>query len=498
MMPQLGGDVPFKLALTGYAGKLKVVNLPPVSRESPLSNLPDLVLPSPFPAPTRESEFKKIEEEWLTPCLDEAASDPARCGKQWDFDWFGEGTLDYLQPSLPRLAVAPVWEPPYRRKSIEDWIPDFEQVETEHALNSQNSSSVLRKPGHPEDFVRGSTSNHPFRPGGFDLPQSSGKTVPEGSLNGDWLREVLHGGPLQKVAPGFKHGIDFGLPEPYLERQDWDVTAEASRSTQAQESSVFNHDGGISRFDDLFKMTRDKSETPAESDDEEEQEIGKEASAVFLDVQSETGHETKRNQDVVLDEVLGDPNDVVKTAKANIKKAENREVWAVMEPVPNIAERFEELVPDLALSFPFKLDTFQKEAIYHLERNESVFVAAHTSAGKTVVAEYAFALAAKQCTRAVYTSPIKTISNQKFRDFGGKFDVGLLTGDVSLRPEASCLIMTTEILRSMLYKGADIIRDIEWVCSIKLPSHRFACSPGADLLWIRLLALILLLYFASS
>lgn len=86
-------------------------------------------------------------------------------------------------------------------------------METEHALNSQNSSSVLRKPGNPEDFVRGSTSNHPFRPGGFDLPQSSGKTVPEGALNGDWLREVLHGGPLQKVAPGFKHGIDFGLPE---------------------------------------------------------------------------------------------------------------------------------------------------------------------------------------------------------------------------------------------------------------------------------------------
>ena len=70
----------------------------------------------------------------------------------------------------------------------------------------------------------------------------------------------------------------------------------------------------------------------------------------------------------------------------------------------------------------------------------------------------------QQCTRVVYTSPIKTISNQKYRDFSEKFDVGLLTGDVSLRPEASCLIMTTEILRSMLYKGADIIRDIEWVC----------------------------------
>ena len=57
-------------------------------------------------------------------------------------------------------------------------------------------------------------------------------------------------------------------------------------------------------------------------------------------------------------------------------------------------------------------------------QGRSVFVAAHTSAGKTVAAEYAFALAAKHYTRAVYTSPIKTISNQKFRDFSSQFEVG--------------------------------------------------------------------------
>ncbi|GBF97557.1 hypothetical protein Rsub_10158 [Raphidocelis subcapitata] len=117
----------------------------------------------------------------------------------------------------------------------------------------------------------------------------------------------------------------------------------------------------------------------------------------------------------------------------------------------------------LAMEHPFELDTFQKEAVVHLERGEQVFVAAHTSAGKTVVAEYAFALATAHCSRAVYTSPIKTISNQKFRDFSGTFEVGLLTGDVQIKPEAPCLIMTTEILRSMLYKGADVIRDVEFV-----------------------------------
>src|SRR5438094_134236 len=69
-------------------------------------------------------------------------------------------------------------------------------------------------------------------------------------------------------------------------------------------------------------------------------------------------------------------------------------------------------------------------------------------------------------SRTLYTSPIKALSNQKYYEFKGKFgdeNVGILTGDVQIRPEAPCLIMTTEILRSMLYKGADLIRDVEFV-----------------------------------
>lgn len=65
---------------------------------------------------------------------------------------------------------------------------------------------------------------------------------------------------------------------------------------------------------------------------------------------------------------------------------------------------------------------------------------------------------------AIYTSPIKALSNQKFRDFKTTFeDVGLITGDVQINQKAACLIMTTEILRSMLYNGSDVIRDLEWV-----------------------------------
>ncbi|CAG2066949.1 unnamed protein product, partial [Timema podura] len=70
-------------------------------------------------------------------------------------------------------------------------------------------------------------------------------------------------------------------------------------------------------------------------------------------------------------------------------------------------------------------------AILKLEEHSNVFVAAHTSAGKTVVAEYAIALSQRNKTRAVYTSPIKALSNQKYRDFKNTFgDVGLITGEL--------------------------------------------------------------------
>lgn len=114
--------------------------------------------------------------------------------------------------------------------------------------------------------------------------------------------------------------------------------------------------------------------------------------------------------------------------------------------------------------YQFVLDPFQKQAILCIENNQSVLVSAHTSAGKTVVAEYAIArsLAAKQ--RVIYTTPIKALSNQKYREFSEEFkDVGLVTGDATINPSASCLIMTTEILRNMLYRGSEIMREVGWV-----------------------------------
>lgn len=117
-----------------------------------------------------------------------------------------------------------------------------------------------------------------------------------------------------------------------------------------------------------------------------------------------------------------------------------------------------------AKTYPFTLDSFQTEAILCIENSQSVLVSAHTSAGKTVTAEYAIALSLKEKQRVIYTTPIKALSNQKYREFYEEFkDVGLITGDVTINPTASCLIMTTEILRSMLYRGSEITREVGWV-----------------------------------
>uniref|UniRef100_A0AAR2KCY0 Exosome RNA helicase MTR4 n=1 Tax=Pygocentrus nattereri TaxID=42514 RepID=A0AAR2KCY0_PYGNA len=130
-------------------------------------------------------------------------------------------------------------------------------------------------------------------------------------------------------------------------------------------------------------------------------------------------------------------------------------------------EEYKQLKPRVgkaAKEYPFILDPFQREAILCIDNNQSVLVSAHTSAGKTVCAEYAIALALREKQRVIFTSPIKALSNQKYREMYEEFqDVGLMTGDVTINPTASCLVMTTEILRSMLYRGSEVMREVAWV-----------------------------------
>lgn len=108
--------------------------------------------------------------------------------------------------------------------------------------------------------------------------------------------------------------------------------------------------------------------------------------------------------------------------------------------------------------FPFQLDKFQEQAIAALAAGKSVVICAPTGSGKTLIGEYAIYRALSHGKRVFYTTPLKALSNQKFRDFQEQFGaedakkIGLLTGDTIINPNASVVIMTTEIFRNMLYE----------------------------------------------
>jgi len=114
----------------------------------------------------------------------------------------------------------------------------------------------------------------------------------------------------------------------------------------------------------------------------------------------------------------------------------------------------------------FSLDRFQVEAIAALDRGESVLVAAPTGSGKTVVAEHAVARVLHEGRRAFYTTPIKALSNQKYNDLRrlhGTARVGLLTGDNSINSEAPVIVMTTEVLRNMIYARSEALDRLDLV-----------------------------------
>ncbi|MEY3890270.1 MAG: hypothetical protein RLY62_452 [Actinomycetota bacterium] len=116
--------------------------------------------------------------------------------------------------------------------------------------------------------------------------------------------------------------------------------------------------------------------------------------------------------------------------------------------------------------FPFELDEFQLDACHALESGKGVLVAAPTGAGKTIVGEFAVYLVMDAGGKCFYTTPIKALSNQKFSELTEKYGeakVGLLTGDTSINPEAQIVVMTTEVLRNMIYSNSTTIRDLKYV-----------------------------------
>jgi len=114
----------------------------------------------------------------------------------------------------------------------------------------------------------------------------------------------------------------------------------------------------------------------------------------------------------------------------------------------------------------FELDDFQRQACRSLQEGRGVLVAAPTGAGKTIVGEFAIYLALERNLKAFYTTPIKALSNQKFAELSEKYgpeNVGLLTGDTSINGEAPVVVMTTEVLRNMLYADSASLDDLGFV-----------------------------------
>ncbi|KAK7465266.1 Antiviral helicase ski2 [Stygiomarasmius scandens] len=361
--------------------------------------------------PSREQVHREIEEKLLLP----REQLPSHWLPKYQIHWERKVSIPSLlplNPSPPPTSLS------FVRTGLDGRVTGYAETPNATLTSGLNSTSLERAPGPTQNFVRGKSGYVPFWPGGLD------DVLSDPALSSD-LNTERKG--LRTIPPGFQRGLRF----PGEEVEDADVLA----------------------LDDIHELGRTSFESETD------------INALKDEISSHPVNANEEEIDSLLPTTRSQlrPLNVHKRVKRpNIQKRDWAHVIDVRTPLAN----FHELVPNMAHKYPFELDTFQKHAVYHLEMGDSVFVAAHTSAGKTVVAEYAIALAEKHMTRAIYTSPIKALSNQKFRDFKQTFSsasVGILTGDVQINPEASCLIMTTEILRSMLYKGADLIRDVEFV-----------------------------------
>ncbi len=310
----------------------------------------------------------------------------------------------------------------------------YDEIDIEEVAGAtaKNSTSMRRAPGPPTESTRGNAMNFMFWPGGFDNDDLAG--IGDEIDDAEVLKELDDPNSYLTCPPNFDGGLVISTPD--------SKSIFGSKDDKVVNLADILSSAALSEDDPLATLWSVK-----------EDEVEKQESIIHKS-KMETSFD---DEDIGLDETFGD-------YKSSTKLSTRVELWAEIIDISQPMHDFHQKVPNMAYTWPFELDTFQKQAVWHLENNDSVFVAAHTSAGKTVVAEYAIALSKKHMTRTIYTSPIKALSNQKFRDFKDTFeDVGLVTGDIQINPAATCLIMTTEILRSMLYNGSDIIRDLEYV-----------------------------------
>lgn len=370
--------------------------------------------------------------------------------------------VDKLQPQIPfdvnrisrKIAAMPAYNPRQRlhftRTGLEGHIEDIELLPVSlQQLQGNGSMSMTRRMVSTKNNVRGRSGQMPFTPGGLEIQEE---------VSVQKLHRDSQG--LFDIAPGISRAPKFGQ----------------FKSIGPGDGAGGDADAGVNTTSTIgFDLERQKI---ADENEKAKQENGDDAISISSEVDSDLGVDSESDDSSSregsteqlapsdysnIDTLLPDTNSFVRNISLPSSVVPKERTWAHMVDINKKLDNFNELVPQPARTWPFELDSFQKEAVYRLEQGDSVFIAAHTSAGKTVVAEYAMSLAAQHMTKCIYTSPIKALSNQKYRDFKEEYDVGILTGDVQLNPEASTLIMTTEILRSMLYRGADVIRDVEFI-----------------------------------
>lgn len=389
-----------------------------------MANLAEIGLPPVLPSLRDEIEHYLLSPEELP------IHDPANSRRWWP-----------RVPDPSRLFSLSVQPPSTSLQVVRDpatgQITGVKEVSlSDSGATAKNSFSLSRAPGPVDETVRGSSTNFPFWPGGFS------ETVLDKDED---LGNPIDFTNLLTKHPKLSRGIVFDVPEKPPENKE-DMKEKDNPELVVSIADMLNVD-----INDL-KIFETKDDIAIKLKKLTLEGLNEDEATMVSEFTVESA--PKRGEHVLNISEAPKPDAII------VKRTDWAEMIDVNEPV----EDFHARVPNPACKYPFELDIFQKQAVLHLEKQECVFVAAHTSAGKTVVAEYAIALTLKHMTRAVYTSPIKALSNQKYREFKIKFeDVGLLTGDIQINPKASCLIMTTEILQSMLYNGSDLIRDLEWV-----------------------------------
>ncbi|KAL7381380.1 hypothetical protein ABVT39_004938 [Epinephelus coioides] len=414
-------DLPLSLLEMGCSGRFELITHPLPDQPLP----PQSTLPLGLP-PTSLSLETEVEKQFLQDAAWLPVHDTDFAFKKFLKVTQRDVNVDSLincTPSSLHSGLSVVRDP------TTGMLLDFTEVLLENTgLSAKNSLSLQRQPGPPSESLRGSNTNYPFLPGGMEeltLDQIKKKSELEEDI--DFESDLL------RVPPGLKAGMDFTDKDAKIAKPEVNLMS-------------------------LLSTLDDITDLQPEPEEKEESKATEEAPKL---------PRTNSLEDLGIKDVVSSSTPSEKGKDETSKPKENPEEnkkWAIPVNITSPCDDFYKRIPNPAFKWPFELDVFQKQAVLRLEAHDSVFVAAHTSAGKTVVAEYAIALSQKHMTRTIYTSPIKALSNQKFRDFKNTFgDVGLLTGDVQLSPESSCLIMTTEILRSMLYNGSEVIRDLEWV-----------------------------------